>query len=120
MCDVHLSFKVVAAFQEMGFEAIHVNGVLSGCTTPDSEIARYADENDFTMVSKDADFKNGFFIMNSPKKLIRICLGNISTSDLIQILKNNLDLIKSLQKHKTFLVEINSSEIISILPELNE
>lgn len=116
LCDVHISFKVVDAFQKNGFEAMHVNNILQGYSTPDSQVAKYADENDFTLVSKDADFKNSFFIMHSPKKLIRICLGNISTFELIQILKNNLDLIKSLQNHKTFLVEITKSEITSILP----
>ncbi|MBN1187175.1 MAG: DUF5615 family PIN-like protein [Bacteroidales bacterium] len=60
LCDVHISYKVVAFIKSLGFEAIHVNEILDKSETKDSDIIAYADKNDFIIITKDADFRDTF------------------------------------------------------------
>ncbi|WP_395045252.1 DUF5615 family PIN-like protein [Flavobacterium sp.] len=68
LCDVHISFKLVNAIKNLGFDCIHVNSILDKWFSKDSEITKFADENDYIMITKDADFRDSFFIKQSPKK----------------------------------------------------
>jgi len=62
ICDVHISFKVVSFFKEYGYESIHVNSILNGSFTKDSEIASFADKGNYILISKDSDFKISFLL----------------------------------------------------------
>ncbi len=53
----------------MGFECIHVNAILDKWHSKDAEIAKYVDENNYILITKDSDFRDSFFIKNSPKKI---------------------------------------------------
>jgi predicted nuclease of predicted toxin-antitoxin system len=64
------------------------------------------DSNDLILLTKDYDFQNSFFIKGSPKKLIKINLGNTSTSELIKSLADILEAIERLNLNSTFLIEI--------------
>lgn len=91
LCDVHISYKLVKYLNNKGITSIHINEILDRSNTKDSEICKYADKNDFVLVSKDIDFRNSFFIQNTPRKLIRIILGNITNQELITIFDKNLE-----------------------------
>ena len=80
LCDVHISFKVVRFFERRGHHAVHVNDILDGYHTKDSDISNYADENGFTVMTKDADFQNSHFVKIQPSRLLKISLGNIPTN----------------------------------------
>lgn len=114
LCDVHMSKKVVRFFQENGIESIHVNDILDSWYTKDGAIAKYADDNDFTLMSKDADFKDSHFLKGTPRKLLRISLGNISTKRLLEILGKNLELLKEKFELEKCYVEINFDTILII------
>jgi predicted nuclease of predicted toxin-antitoxin system len=88
LCDVHISLKITKLFSNKGLISVHVNDILDKSFTTDNKICDYADKNDFTVITKDSDFKNSHFIKRSPKKLIKINLGNISTNRLIEIFEN--------------------------------
>lgn len=104
LCDVHIGYKIVRFFESKGHEAIHVNDILKGFYTKDSEISRYANENGFTVMTKDADFKNSHLLDNSPSRLLKISLGNIPTKRLIEILEANLgEITKHFQAQKCFI-----------------
>jgi predicted nuclease of predicted toxin-antitoxin system len=77
LCDVHISFKTVKFLIGKGYECVHVNTILEKWHTTDNDIAKYVDENNFILVTKDADFRDSFFLKNNPKKLVKINLGNI-------------------------------------------
>jgi predicted nuclease of predicted toxin-antitoxin system len=87
LCDVHISYKIVNFLSDLGFESIHTNNILNGSETKDTDICSYADLKDFIVITKDSDFRNSYFLNKTPKKLIKISLGNISTTELIIILK---------------------------------
>lgn len=93
LCDVHIAMKIVRFFEEKGYEAIHLNHILEGDHTKDADLSAYADQNGFTVVSKDADFKNSYLLKGTPQRLLRIALGNLSTKSLIDVLDSNLDIL---------------------------
>lgn len=108
LCDVHISFKLVNAILKLGFECIHVNSILDKWHTKDADIAKFANENDYIIITKDSDFRDSFFINQSPKKLIKVNLGNISNIELINIIsKNILKFEQVSQKHSNFIIEVD-------------
>jgi predicted nuclease of predicted toxin-antitoxin system len=111
LCDVHISYKVVNHLNSIGFETIHVNGIMNKWYTKDKDICSYADTNDLIIITKDSDFRDSYFIKNTPKKLIKINLGNISNAELINVLSDNLASIQKLNKEKCFLIEVEKNYI---------
>ena len=118
LCDVHISYKVVRHLRSLGYEASHVNEILDRWHTKDQDICAYADENDLIVITKDSDFKNGFLINNTPKKLVKINLGNISTSALIEVISGNLSAIQSLNASGEFMIELDQSSATFIRKKL--
>ena len=115
LIDVHLSISLSKFLSKQhGCKAIHVNQILEKWYTSDSSICKYADENDFVVITKDHDFKNSHFINKTPKKVIRITLGNISNNDLILIFEKNLSAIINMSNKKSFYLEINSTSLTLI------
>lgn len=111
LCDVHISIGLVKFLSKKFPDTIHVNAILSSWNTSDEEIIQYADKNDYVIISKDKDFKNSHLLRNKPKKLIKINLGNISNAELIKIFEINSDEILKFETQKSFLIEIDSTEI---------
>jgi len=114
LCDVHIARKVVRFLQEQGIESVHVNDILESWYTKDSSIAQYADEQGFTVMSKDSDFKDSHFLKGTPRRLLKISLGNISTNRLIEILGRNLELLKEKFEMEKCYVEINADTVVII------
>ena len=111
LCDVHISYKIVAHLKSLGCESIHVNEILEKSETKDSDICKYSDENDLILITKDSDFRDSFFIKRSPKKLIKINLGNISNFELKSIFSENINIINQLYARPNFLLEIDKENI---------
>jgi predicted nuclease of predicted toxin-antitoxin system len=112
LCDVHISYKLCKFLESKDFECIHINKVLEKWHTPDNIICQYADANDFVVITKDEDFRNSHIFRNTPKKLIRIILGNISNKLMLDLFDEYLPLIQSLENEQSFFVEIGSSFVI--------
>jgi predicted nuclease of predicted toxin-antitoxin system len=111
LCDVHISYKIVKFFTSNNLEAIHVNDILDRWNTKDKDICDFADKNDYIVLTKDVDFRNSHFLKNTPKKLMKISLGNISTIALMSILTQNIHKIEKIAGNDSFLIEINSDTI---------
>jgi len=109
LCDVHISYKVVNFLSGLGYETIHVNQILDKWNTRDKDICAYADSNELIVITKDYDFRDSFFLKNTPKKLIKINLGNISTLELIKSLSDILGAIDRLNSNSSFLIEIGKN-----------
>jgi predicted nuclease of predicted toxin-antitoxin system len=108
LCDVHISFKLVNAIKKLGYNCIHVNDILDKWFSKDTEISNFADENDYILISKDADFRDSFFVNQTPKKLIKVNLGNISNTELIKIVSDNILKFEHVTKnHNNFIIEID-------------
>jgi len=111
LCDVHISYKTVKHLNSLGYKAIHVNNILNKWFSSDKEICEFADLNNLVVVTKDSDFRDSFYINRTPKKLIKINLGNCSNRELNQIFTNNLKDIEKLFVHEFFIVEIDKENI---------
>lgn len=115
LCDVHISIKITKLFASKGISSVHVNDILDKWFTSDIKISDFADENDFTVITKDSDFKNSHFIKKSPKKLIKINLGNISTVRLLEIFESCYTLItEKFDNNLECYFEINSDYFLII------
>jgi len=111
LLDVHLPMSLKFFLIWKGFEAIHVKDILDGIHTSDKEISKYADENDMVLITKDSDFKNSFLVNKSPKRIIRIVLGNSSNEILISSVEQNLATISGF-KEEQFYGELSNRSII--------
>ena len=112
LCDVHISIKLVKFLISKNHECIHVNTILEKWYTKDSTIANYADQNGLILITKDADFRDSHYLKNNPKKLIKINLGNISNADLLLIIENNLTKIEKLNSNDSFILEVDTDNLI--------
>ena len=112
ICDVHISFKLVKHLNSLGFQTFHVNELVKKWYTTDNEISSYADTHDLILITKDSDFKNSFLVRQTPRKLLKVNLGNISNEMLIQIITENLDAIRTINESERFLIEIDRDSIV--------
>ena len=109
LCDVHISIKLAKHINNLGFECIHINTILDKWFTPDSAIAKFTDLNDLILITKDFDFKNSFLIHKTPKKIIKINLGNISNPQLIKIFDQFIHEIETVNNNQDhYMIEIDS------------
>ncbi len=109
LCDVHISLKLVSRLNSLGYSSMHVNQMPDKWHTTDKNICDFADTNNLVVITKDSDFKDSFFIRHSPRKLIKISLGNISNTRLISIFEENHHKISKLETSDTFLLEIDKT-----------
>lgn len=112
LCDVHISYKVVNFLAKYADEVIHINNILDKWYTTDKAICEYADEHDFIVISKDKDFKNSHLIHSSPRKLLLIALGNLSSDHIINTLGRALKIIKEKNKQPSFYVELSGDALL--------
>jgi predicted nuclease of predicted toxin-antitoxin system len=91
-----------------------VNLILQKWHTTDSEISKYADENEMVVITKDSDFKDSHFINSTPKKLIKINLGNTTNSDLIILFDRYLYFILPLNNKGKFYIEVSKEQLTII------
>ena len=85
--DENLSPSLAAAFQSDYPRSTHVHLVGMG-SVPDDRIWRYARENGFTVVTKDADFHERTLIGGYPPKVIWVRRGNASTAHIEATLRD--------------------------------
>jgi len=111
LCDVYISYKLTKHLISLGFDSIHVNEILDKSETKDSDLCKYADQNNYVIISKDSDFRDSYFVKQTPKRLIKINLGNISNQELINIFNDNIDVIQKLGTKMNFLLEIGRDDI---------
>lgn len=86
--------------------------------TKDEDICTYADRNDLVVLTKDVDFRNSFLIKNTPNKLVKVNLGNLSTQILIDILSENLQAIQKLNSRGGFMIELDQNSATFIKREM--
>ena len=114
LCDVHISYKIVDFLNNTGYKTIHVNTILDKWYTKDKDICNYADNHDYIIITKDSDFRDSHYIKNSPKKLVKINLGNISNSELIHILSEVIKDDEIIESSPYFIIEIDRDRITYI------
>lgn len=90
--DQNISFRVVNKLKDYFPDCRHVSHVgLNDCEDP--EIWIYARKQDFVIITFDSDFYDISLINGLPPKIIWIRTGNLTTNDVVNLLKANKDAI---------------------------
>jgi len=93
--DQNLSPRLVALLADLFPDSAHVYQ-LGLDQVLDIEVWHYARDNDFIVVSKDADFSEISVLHGHPPKLIWLRLGNCTTNQIHQLLHSNCLLIEQM------------------------
>ena len=104
LLDENLSDRIPHRIIDLYPESEHLK-ILALKNTDDVIIWEYAKNNDFVIVSKDADFHQRSLVYGHPPKFVYLRIGNSPTSKIVQILRNNFDTV----------VQFENSELESIL-----
>ena len=90
--DQNLSPKLVESLNGLYSGSIHVQEVGLDKAS-DIEIWNYSKIHDFIIISKDADFAERSLVFGFPPFVVWIRKGNCTTSDVINTLIENINLI---------------------------
>jgi len=109
--DAQLPVKLCEILKQLGLESIHVDELPKGDETPDMEITKFADLENFIVVTKDFDFYHSYMALGRPKKLFLITTGNLKNRQLFDLFRNNALIIKNALIKSSF-VELSNDGII--------
>jgi len=84
--DENLSPRLPEGLAEAYPGSVHVHDCRLG-SAEDSAIWQYAEENGFTIVSKDSDFQERSILLGQPPKIIWLRAANCSTGEIENLLR---------------------------------
>lgn len=111
LVDAQLPRRLVSRMREAGYEAIHTLDLPLGNRTSDSLINEISVNEEYIVVTKDADFVTTFHLHRRPHKLLLISTGNIRNSDLESLLMSNLKSIAANFDQVSF-IELSQASVI--------
>ena len=80
----------------------------------DSEIWNYARKNNYTIVTKDADFSNRIIVSEPPPKIIHMRIGNMRLRDFKRFIDENWKAIQAASaNHKLVNVYVDRIESVA-------
>jgi predicted nuclease of predicted toxin-antitoxin system len=91
--DENLSPKLPRRLADLFPNSLHVRDV-GMKAIDDPSVWDYAKDNDFMIVSKDADMHDLSLVFGNPPKVVWLRLGNCSTSQVEKLLRRDFDVIK--------------------------
>jgi predicted nuclease of predicted toxin-antitoxin system len=91
--DENLSYKLAERLSDEFPDSNHVRNVGLG-SSDDLHLWKYSVENEFVIVSKDADLHDRSLVFGFPPKVIWIRLGNCSTDDVERLIRREIEIIQ--------------------------
>jgi len=91
--DENLSLRLPRLLADLFPNSLHVRDV-GMKATDDPIVWDYAKDNDFMIVSKDADMHDLSLVFGNPPKVVWLRLGNCSTRQVENLLRRDFDVIK--------------------------
>ncbi len=98
--DENLSPKLTSRLSDLFPNSIHVRDVGMNATI-DPIVWNYAKDNDFMIVSKDADMHDLSLVYGNPPKVIWLRLGNCSTLQVETLLRRDFSAIQLFYEDET-------------------
>ena len=92
--DHNLSHRLLAHLEDVFPDGLHVRDVGLEAAS-DDEVWRYARDSGRGLVSKDSDFQELVSLRGPPPKLIWLCVGNCTTSEVEALMRSACNLIKA-------------------------
>jgi predicted nuclease of predicted toxin-antitoxin system len=112
LIDAQLPLALAHFIRWNGSECLHAFDLPLKDRTPDSEIRKICLLEGFILITKDRDFLDSHLLRKIPPKLLLISTGNISNRILLEILKQNWQLIQGLFEENN-LLELDNAELIA-------
>jgi predicted nuclease of predicted toxin-antitoxin system len=106
LLDANLSWRLIPVLAENFGECTHVNKIGLPVSPTDTQIWKYAAENDYIIVTQDSDFLNFLETKGYPPKVVLLRTGNISRKQAEAILLQAKASIEELDQGNLGLVEI--------------
>lgn len=94
LIDNNISYRVCFLLVKSIQGSKHVSDFHLDKNTEDSAIWNFAQNNGYTILTKDNDFEALSRLFGCSQKVIQLVCGNKKTSELIKILKKNAEAIK--------------------------
>lgn len=95
--DENLSHKLARRLADIFPDSIHVRDI-DLKASDDPLVWDYARDNDFMIVSKDADMHDLSLVFGNPPKVIWVRIGNCSTLDVENLLRREFEASKEFYK----------------------
>ncbi|MEE8585084.1 MAG: DUF5615 family PIN-like protein [Acidobacteriota bacterium] len=95
LLDQNLSPRLVSKLADVFPAVVHVQAIGLDKAS-DSAIWQYAQKQNLTIVSKDADFYERLLMHGSPPKIVWIRRGNCSTGQIERLLRHSRPAIENL------------------------
>ncbi|MFV0306419.1 MAG: DUF5615 family PIN-like protein [Desertimonas sp.] len=96
--DENLSRRLVTAVADLFPDSAHVTTV--GLTaTSDRDVWDHARVNGYVLVSKDSDLNDLAFVHGAPPKIVWLRIGNATTIDIVNVLRDNTQRIIDFGDH---------------------
>lgn len=111
LIDAHLPKRLANQLREIGHDVKHTRDLAQQNRTPDHEMNAISLRESRIVVTKDSDFVNSFFAQNKPYKLLLISTGNISNSELEELISTTITTISTGFSKYRF-IELNQTTII--------
>jgi predicted nuclease of predicted toxin-antitoxin system len=106
LIDQNLSYRLVDRLDDLYPQSAHVREVELQRAT-DRQVWEFAEEEGYTIVTKDSDFNEMLVVWGSPPDVIWLRLGNCTTDAIERAIRNNADALEELaQSDETGLLEI--------------
>jgi len=91
--DENLSHRLVQLLTDIFPDSRHVRDV-GLKSSDDPKVWDFAKDNDFMIVSKDADMHDLSLVFGNPPKVIWLRIGNCSTRQIENLLRQDFEVIK--------------------------
>jgi len=91
LVDAQLPARLANLLNERGHDAVHTTDLPDGNRSTDTQIAKFADDQDRVVVTKDRDFRDGHLITGSPRRVLIVATGNITNTDLLRLFTSHLE-----------------------------
>ncbi|MGI8787144.1 MAG: DUF5615 family PIN-like protein [Pyrinomonadaceae bacterium] len=91
--DENLSLVLPRRLGDLFPNSVHVRDVGMKATN-DPRVWNYAKDNDFMIVSKDADMHDLSLVFGNPPKVVWLRLGNCSTRQVEELVRQDFEVVK--------------------------
>ena len=109
--DAQLPKLLADVLIQKGFNAIHTLDLPEQNNSPDNFIAKFADEQERVVISKDVDFLYAHILKGSPQKLIFVTTGNTKNRTLLNIFRRSIEqVVTMLMMHDC--VELSEDNVL--------
>jgi predicted nuclease of predicted toxin-antitoxin system len=110
--DAQLPKSLSDFLKASGFDSVHTLELQEMNGTKDAAITEKADMEGRIVITKDADFLDGYILYGKPAKLLLVKTGNIPNSELLELFQKNLNILQTAFSQCNF-VEMTGTEMIT-------